>query len=85
MMKTIACYLTLFFFACAKNGLAQNSSASLHKAPAPLYRDPVYDGAADPTVVYNKEKKEWWMFYSQRRANQQTANVAFDFWLPEPE
>lgn len=76
-MKKIACYLTFFFFACIKNGHAQTSVAPLHKAPAPLYRDPIYDGAADPTVVYNKEKKEWWMFYSQRRANQQSANVAF--------
>src|SRR6187402_3820224 len=49
----------------------------MHKAPAPLYRDPVYDGAADPVVIYNRDKKEWWMFYTQRRANMQTANVAF--------
>ncbi len=38
-------------------------------APKPLFRDPVYDGAADPVVVYNKQKKMWWMFYTNRRAN----------------
>jgi predicted GH43/DUF377 family glycosyl hydrolase len=36
--------------------------------PAPLYRDPVYDGAADPVLVWNPEKRAWWMFYTQRRA-----------------
>lgn len=36
--------------------------------PAPLYRDPVYDGAADPVVVWNAPAKVWMMFYTQRRA-----------------
>lgn len=34
--------------------------------PAELYRDPVYDGATDPTVVI--ADGIWWMFYTQRRA-----------------
>jgi len=38
-------------------------------ASKPLYRDPVYDGAADPVIVYNNEQKKWWMFYTNRRAN----------------
>jgi predicted GH43/DUF377 family glycosyl hydrolase len=37
-------------------------------ASAPLYRDPVYDGAADPVLVWNSEKRVWWMYYTQRRA-----------------
>lgn len=40
-------------------------SLLIHKATAPLFRDPIYDGAADPVMVYNKEKKEWRMFYSK--------------------
>lgn len=36
--------------------------------PAPLYRDPVYDGAADPVLVWNPTKQAWWMLYTQRRA-----------------
>lgn len=36
-------------------------------APAPLYRDPVHDGATDPTVVFNRELGQWWMFYTARR------------------
>ena len=27
--------------------------------PAPLYRDPVYDGAADPVVVWNAPRRVW--------------------------
>ena len=43
-------------------------SAQAATVPAPLYRDPVYDGAADPVLVWNPHKKAWWMFYTQRRA-----------------
>ena len=38
-------------------------------APKPLFRDPVYDGAADPVVIWNPQKQAWWMFYTNRRAN----------------
>ena len=36
---------------------------------APLYRDPVFAGAADPTIFYNHKEQQWWMIYTQRRAN----------------
>lgn len=38
-------------------------------ADKPLFRDPVYDGAADPTVIWNKKEKKWFMLYTNRRAN----------------
>ncbi len=38
-------------------------------APKPLYRDPIYDGAADPVLCWNKQEKKWFMFYTNRRAN----------------
>jgi sucrose-6-phosphate hydrolase SacC (GH32 family) len=38
-------------------------------APKPLYDDPVYHGAADPVIIYNKAEKKWWMFYTNRRAS----------------
>lgn len=38
-------------------------------APAPLFRDPIFDGPTDPTVIYNREEKSWWMIYTARRAN----------------
>ncbi|WP_198118265.1 family 43 glycosylhydrolase [Massilia rhizosphaerae] len=40
-------------------------------AAKPLFRDPVYDGAADPTLVWNAARKRWWMFYTNRRATAQ--------------
>jgi hypothetical protein len=40
-----------------------------HVAAKPLFRDPVYDGAADPTVIYNPTDKKWYMLYTNRRAN----------------
>jgi len=38
-------------------------------ADKPLFRDPVYDGAADPVLCWNRKKKKWFMFYTNRRAN----------------
>ncbi|MGH8855461.1 MAG: hypothetical protein ACREWI_14445 [Telluria sp.] len=37
-------------------------------AAKPLFRDPVFDGAADPVVVRNAARGTWWMFYTNRRA-----------------
>ena len=37
-------------------------------APKPLWDDPIYHGAADPVIIWNKKKKEWWMLYTNRRA-----------------
>lgn len=36
---------------------------------APIFRDPVEDGAADPTVIRKRGTDEWWMFYTNRRAS----------------
>ncbi|GHA27990.1 glycosyl hydrolase [Devosia pacifica] len=36
---------------------------------APIYRDPEFDGAADPTVINRNGTDEWWMFYTNRRAH----------------
>ena len=44
-------------------------SAQKDVAPKPLYDDPVYHGAADPVIIYNKQKKKWWMLYTNRRAS----------------
>lgn len=34
----------------------------------PLFRDPIYDGASDPVVIWNQEEHCFFMFYTQRRA-----------------
>lgn len=38
-------------------------------AAKPLYRDPLYDGAADPVVIRNRAENRLFMFYTNRRAN----------------
>jgi len=49
------------------HSFSQNSK-NIRQASKPLFQDPVYDGAADPTVVWNKKEKKWFMFYTNRRA-----------------
>ena len=41
----------------------------------PLYDDPVYHGAADPVIIYNKKLKKWWMLYTNRRASIEDSTV----------
>jgi len=45
--------------------------------PAPLFRDPIYDGAADPAIIWNRREKSWWILYTARRANQEAMDVAY--------
>jgi GH43 family beta-xylosidase len=37
-------------------------------APRPLFRDPVFDGAADPVVIYSGSYGRWYLYYTNRRA-----------------
>jgi hypothetical protein len=60
---SIACLLLVCF---GNNGFAQ---ATGKLAAKPLFRDPIYDGAADPVIIWNPKAKQWWMFYTNRRAN----------------
>ncbi len=45
--------------------------------PAPLFRDPIYDGAADPVVTFNPIDKKWYMMYTQRRANVPCSGISY--------
>lgn len=45
--------------------------------PAPLFRDPIYDGAADPTIIWNRAEAAWWIFYTNRRATVDAPGVAW--------
>lgn len=47
------------------------------KPNAPLFRDPIYDGAADPTIIWNPAEKAWWIFYTNRRAFSPTMGVSY--------
>ncbi|SHG54207.1 DNA-binding transcriptional regulator, FadR family [Kaistia soli DSM 19436] len=44
---------------------------------APIFADPVLDGAADPTVIRRRGTNEWWMFYTNRRATFEGPGVAW--------
>lgn len=52
-------------------------TAPANAAPAPLFTDPVFDGPTDPTVVHDPATGLWHLFYTQRRANQPDAGVAW--------
>lgn len=45
--------------------------------PAPLFRDPIYDGASDPTVLWVEEEGCYYMFYTQRRATEFSVSVSY--------
>lgn len=74
-MRTLF-FLTILFFnsASAEQSTVsavdeKNGSTVGVLAPQPLYRDPVFDGAADPSIIYHRAEKKWLMFYTNRRAN----------------
>ncbi|OXM87712.1 glycosyl hydrolase [Paenibacillus rigui] len=44
---------------------------------SPLFRDPMYDGAADPVLIWNRQTEEWWMIYTNRRATAEGPKFAW--------
>ncbi len=56
-------------------------TASAATAPKPLYRDPVYDGAADVSSIYDRAQHQWTMFYTGRRANLKSADPKDVAWV----
>src|SRR5690242_19815725 len=46
-------------------------------SPQPLFSDPIYDGAADPTIIWNADERAWWILYTNRRANVDCRGVAW--------
>jgi sucrose-6-phosphate hydrolase SacC (GH32 family) len=70
-MRSVKTYSVLMifavvFFSCA---ITSKNSKQPKLAPKPLFTDPVYDGAADPVVIWNKKENKWFMLYTNRRAN----------------
>jgi hypothetical protein len=61
-------------FACAPEG-----ALDIANIPTPLFSDPVFNGAADPSLVWNGSEKAWYIFYTQRRANQDLPGVSWAF------
>lgn len=80
VMKISYSIFLIFFVLFIRDTNAQSTEKEIpknHIAPAPLFRDPITDGAADPVMVWNRQEKKWWMLYSQRRANVEAPDVAF--------
>lgn len=50
-------------------------------APAPLFKDPPYDGASDPTIVWVDQDKAWWIFYTARRVKNCTGVCSGVSWV----
>jgi hypothetical protein len=44
---------------------------------APLFRDPVFDGAADPVIIWNRQESQWWIMYTNRRATAPAIGVSW--------
>lgn len=64
-------FITIVLTGCMFQAGAQKA------VPKPVYDDPVYHGAADPVIVYNKAVRKWWMFYTNRRASIEDSTVAW--------
>lgn len=41
----------------------------MRKPESPLFMDPIFNGAADPVIIWNHLESEWWIIYTQRRSN----------------
>jgi hypothetical protein len=79
-MKVVKIFLLGWLFLsilAVNNGVRAQQSTVGKPAPKPLFRDPIYDGAADPVVIWNKAKKRWFMFYTNRRAKDTVGGVAW--------
>lgn len=61
-------YKSLLIFLFCSDGIYAQTKQAEQPALKPLFDDPIYHGAADPVIIYNKQKKRWWMFYTNRRA-----------------
>jgi len=58
---------------------APEGALDIANAPAPLFRDPVFNGAADPSPVWHAGEKAWYLFYTQRRSNKDLPGVSWAF------
>lgn len=87
-MKKGGCFLSLAFIVSVmafaqtkpKQKFVQqhnNPHFDIGGAPAPFFRDPLYDGAADPTAIWDGKAKEWLVFYTARRAITEADDVTY--------
>jgi hypothetical protein len=68
-LRTLSLCLTILSCCGFAPATADPADSAGPVARKPLYRDPIYDGAADPVVIWNSHGQCWSMFYTNRRAN----------------
>ena len=72
--KTLLAVFTLLSVVAMANGAVAAAAQSrppridIARAPAPLFDDPEWHGASDPFVIWNRSRRLWFMYYTQRRA-----------------
>ena len=64
----IRSFIIIFMFSLLFVNCTRETNQTGKIASKPLFRDPIYDGAADPVVIWNKQENKWFMFYTNRRA-----------------
>src|SRR3954465_264082 len=80
MIKAIAIVLLILSLIPAALANAQPASTQ-PVAPKPLFRDPIQDGAADPTLIWNSRENKWFMFYTNRRAKTPVSETPGVTWV----
>src|SRR6266702_5186669 len=65
----------------AQHGFASSGTEARRSALKPLYRDPVHDGAADPSLIWDRLGNRWLMFYTNRRADLATTDPKDVVWV----
>ncbi len=68
----------------AQHGFASSGTEVRRSAPKSLYRDPVRDGAADPSLIWDRGGSRWLMFYTNRRADLATTDPKDVVWVHGP-
>jgi len=67
------CAIAILLAGCSSTPPAGGTAGSVppadRAAAKPLYRDPIMDGATDPTIIWSPKDNKWFMFYTSRRAN----------------
>ncbi len=62
-------HLFLLSFLCNPGLALPGPSSPQTTAPKPLFSDPVFDGAAEPALIRDRDSGLWRMFYTARRAS----------------
>jgi hypothetical protein len=78
---SLAVFFLLLFLVPPFSPGAEKKSEKGSLAPKPVFRDPIHDGAADPTLIWNRARHEWWMFYTNRRADQASSDPKDVSWV----